>query len=186
MTDIQFEAFPKIRRYQKSNVTVTEKIDGTNAALVFDDDGLVFCQSRNRVITPGKESDNAGFADWAWDNEDDLFEFFGPGRHFGEWFGCGIQRGYGMADKWFAPFNTHIFHDDRAYPANVCPTPVLARVTLDRSPGLIAAIAADLAADGSRLDPAYGFDNPEGLMIYGDTFGYLKMPFDSLHKWESA
>ncbi len=39
------------------------------------------------------------------ENEDDLHDTLGPGHHFGEWYGLGIQRGYGLQEKRFALFN---------------------------------------------------------------------------------
>jgi len=121
-----FQAWPKIGRINK-NVVITEKIDGTNAAigvreLVDGSDPVrsfetgVFCgadggyyavraQSRKRIITP--QSDNFGFASWVFDNAATLAGFLGEGLHFGEWWGAGIQRTYGMERKHFSLFNTH-------------------------------------------------------------------------------
>src|ERR1035437_6203226 len=102
-------AFPKIARLNR-DIVITEKIDGTNAAIgiveapftVSDGEGgpefrgyRVYAQSRNRIITPGK--DNAGFAAWVESIKDIAIEVLGPGLHFGEWWGNGIQRGYGQA-----------------------------------------------------------------------------------------
>lgn len=101
---------------------VTEKIDGTNAQLliaelandepipanalgVFDHAGKLHYMaagSRTRWITP--QVDNAGFAAWAARNFDQL-KTLGPGRHFGEWWGQGIQRKYGMPEKRWSLFN---------------------------------------------------------------------------------
>lgn len=101
---LEFEAFPKIPRLNRGMV-ITEKIDGTNACVVFSDDGSeMLVQSRNRAIEPGK--DNAGFAAWCHENRDSLFADLGPGRHFGEWWGRGIQRNYGLDHKRFSLFNT--------------------------------------------------------------------------------
>ena len=33
--------------------------------------------------------------------------FLVPGRHFGEWWGSGIQRGYGLDEKTFSLFNAY-------------------------------------------------------------------------------
>lgn len=34
----------------------------------------------------------------------------GEGRHFGEWWGKGIQRGYGLEERRFSLFNTARWH----------------------------------------------------------------------------
>jgi RNA ligase-like protein len=122
---IEFIPFPKISRLNR-DITITEKIDGTNAAIhigerasaVIIDNGvdsqgsadvsyelpsLVLAQSRTRIITP--EEDNFGFARWVKENERALAEVLGPGTHFGEWWGAGIQRGYRQTRKWFSLFN---------------------------------------------------------------------------------
>lgn len=104
LTSLEFEAFPKIPRLNRGMV-ITEKIDGTNACVAFNDDGTeMLCQSRNRAITP--DADNAGFASWCHENRESLFNDLGPGRHFGEWWGRKIQRGYGLDDRRFSLFNT--------------------------------------------------------------------------------
>lgn len=184
---MEFESFGKITRYENVTVTITEKIDGTNGCIVFDEDGtLLGVQSRKRIITPGKATDNFGFAGWVADNATDLFKFFGPGRHYGEWFGSGIQRGYGMDDKWFAPFNTHRFNDElENWPENVCPTPVLNVASIAHMNALVANSLNFLKQDGSQLHPAVEFGNPEGIMVYMSNVGYLKVPFESGHKGEN-
>lgn len=123
---MEFTKYPKTPRLFR-NCVITEKIDGTNAAVViekgrretwnvfgggpeikavFDDDYVYYvgAQSRNRMITP--EVDNAGFAKWVEANADSLVKLLGPGVHFGEWWGQGIQRGYGLDHKRFSLFNT--------------------------------------------------------------------------------
>lgn len=130
---IQFEGWPKTPRLSAGGVTITEKIDGTNACVIilpYDGDDLstdkclslggvqfviqfgqqerawiVGAQSRKRLIFPGQ--DNAGFAGWVQSNAYALVDLLGPGRHFGEWWGQGIQRRYGMTHKVFSLFNTH-------------------------------------------------------------------------------
>ena len=132
---IEFEAWPKTPRLQKPAI-YTEKIDGTNGAVVIREvdhetpgfqemhDGMtlqdgtvklvdcesgemfaVAAQSRKRLISP--QDDNFGFARWVHENAHALVEVLGEGRHFGEWWGSGIQRGYGLknGEKYFSLFN---------------------------------------------------------------------------------
>jgi hypothetical protein len=100
----KFVRFPKIPRWTKAqHYIITEKIDGTNAQIFINDDCTDFrCGSRNRWITP--EDDNHGFAAWCEENRTHLLKL-GKGHHFGEWWGQGIQRGYGLQEKKFSLFN---------------------------------------------------------------------------------
>jgi len=95
----EFRAWPKIKR-DPVWMRVTEKIDGTNGCIVVTAHG-VFAQSRKRLITP--QQDNFGFAAWVQANEEALYAL-GPGYHYGEWYGLGIQRGYGLDHRRFALF----------------------------------------------------------------------------------
>lgn len=100
-TEHPFTPFPKLARLQRE-VIITEKIDGTNAQIYITDDGRMLTGSRNRWITP--EDDHYDFARWARDHKDELMQL-GPGRHFGEWWGQGIQRKYGLNERRFSLFN---------------------------------------------------------------------------------
>lgn len=101
MTSAEFQGFPKLARLSRE-VIVTEKIDGTNAQVFISEDGTLLAGSRTRWITP--EDDNFGFAAWVQAHRDELLTL-GPGRHFGEWWGKGIQRGYGLSERRFSLFN---------------------------------------------------------------------------------
>jgi hypothetical protein len=83
---------------------ITEKIDGTNSQILITEDGDMFVGSRNRWITP--QNDNFGFARWVEGNKSEILKL-GPGRHFGEWWGSGIQRGYNLpkGEKRLSLFN---------------------------------------------------------------------------------
>jgi hypothetical protein len=98
----EFQPFSKLARLNRE-VVITEKIDGSNAQIFIDETGkYIRAGSRNRWITP--TDDNYGFARWVEENKTELFKL-GPGRHFGEWWGNGIQRRYGLAEKRFSLFN---------------------------------------------------------------------------------
>ena len=98
-TPPEFRPFPKIPRFDRE-VIITEKIDGTNASVHVTDDGHVFAGSRNRWLT--WDQDNFGFARWVKEHEDELRTGLGPGTHFGEWWGLGIQRGYDLHERRFS------------------------------------------------------------------------------------
>lgn len=98
-----FQDFPKMARFARECI-ITEKIDGTNAQIYITEDGGFFTGSRTRWITP--QGDNFGFSAWAHNHKEELM-LLGPGRHFGEWWGSGIQRGYGLTkgEKRFSLFD---------------------------------------------------------------------------------
>jgi hypothetical protein len=111
----EFKPWPKIARLNR-DITITEKIDGTNAAVIVTEEGEVAAQSRTRIITP--DADNFGFARWVAEHAETLVDLLGPGRHFGEWWGQGIQRRYGLTEKRFSLFNTARYgeHDFATFP----------------------------------------------------------------------
>lgn len=168
MDEVVFNGFPKIPRWNR-DIIITEKIDGTNAQIFIPESGSIVCKSgrevpflcgsRSRWIFP--ESDNHGFAKWAYSHVAELLEL-GPGRHFGEWWGAGIQRKYGLSEKRFSLFNTTRWGDDSTRPACCRVVPVLYTGFLEEVE-IIHAI--DLLKDGgSRAAP--GFMKPEGIVIY--------------------
>jgi hypothetical protein len=116
--------------------------------------------SRTRWITPGKTTDNYGFAGWCLENADELFKL-GVGQHFGEWYGQGIQRNYGLDHRRFALFNTARWgaHNPNT-PACCEVVPLLGVVPLDQ----VQEVLTNLAFDGSKAVP--GFDRPEGIIAY--------------------
>lgn len=153
---MEFIGFPKMPRLSRE-VIVTEKIDGTNAQIFIGEDGTFLTGSRTRWITP--EDDNYGFAKWAQQNRDELM-LLGPGRHFGEWWGSGIQRRYGIDEKRFSLFNAVRWGEDR--PACCHVVPVLYRGVFDTT--AIEGTLAMLRTDGSVAAP--GFMRPEGVIVF--------------------
>jgi len=105
MEGVEFKAWPKITRENPFSVTVTEKIDGTNACIIINDGNIVGVQSRKRFITV--HDDNYGFAAWVEDNKAELLGL-GDGYHYGEWAGLGIQKNpLGLDRKRLFLFNTY-------------------------------------------------------------------------------
>lgn len=154
-----FISFPKMARLSRE-IIVTEKIDGTNAQVCISNDGLkIVAGSRNRYIQPG--NDSFGFAAWVKANADELMKL-GPGRHFGEWWGSGIQRRYGLTggDKRFSLFNVVRWGEERPTCCHVVPT--LYRGDFDTN--AIEAVIDDLRHNGSKAAP--GFMRPEGVVVF--------------------
>lgn len=172
--ELAFESFPKLYRLN-GPVIVTEKIDGTNAQIVIGEAGEFKVGSRTRWITP--ESDNHGFARYAYANRDKLIELLGIGRHYGEWWGKGIQRGYGLQEKRFSLFNTSKWNDplNTLRAVNIDIVPILWTGIFDTLQ--FAILLNQLKEIGSYAAP--GYMNPEGIVIYDTRSGVgYKKTFD--------
>jgi hypothetical protein len=191
---VEFQGYPKLARLNR-DMYVTEKIDGTNAAvqavdvtdkavlrpleenwkgepddtpcaIVSHDDRefALFAQSRRRIINPLR--DNAGFARWVAENAEALVKL-GEGIHFGEWWGGGIQRAYGLEkdDKRFSLFNPMRYRnqiDGGILPDNVAAVPVIMEYTFDTV--AITSALDLLSTNGSFAAP--GFMQPEGVVVW--------------------
>lgn len=176
---IEFAPFPKLSRLFRS-VIVTEKIDGTNAAVGVTEDGDVYAQSRTRLISPGKETDNFGFAAWVEEHEEELRDVLGVGLHFGEWWGRGIQRGYGSEQRHFSLFNVSRWSDDLNRPACCEVVPTLVELDTLNTETIQGCLAA-LDACGSEAAP--GFMEPEGIVVFHThSQRGFKVTFDDAHK----
>jgi hypothetical protein len=187
---VEFTPWPKTKRLFR-DIVVTEKIDGTNAAVHIVENAelpgtyAVVAQSRNRIITP--DSDNYGFARWVHANAAELIELLGPGLHFGEWWGQGIQRGYGLTERRFSLFNTD--HHRHTYA-------VIGDVEIQRVPVIYQGLfsesrirwaLAELRDHGSFAVP--GFASPEGVCIWhSQTRQVAKVALDhnDAGKWEAT
>lgn len=152
---VQFKKIPRLFR----DIVITEKLDGTNAQILVTEDGSVLAGSRNRWLTP--DNDNFGFARWVMEHEDEL-RGLGHGHHFGEWWGCGIQRGYHLNERRFSLFNTGRWYSAGDRPACCGVVPILYS-----GPFNIAAVHQTLSTlreSGSVASP--GFLQPEGVVVY--------------------
>ena len=168
-TQEEFVAFPKIARLSR-DILVTEKIDGTNAQILIRElegyvakdavavvgDLALYAGSRSHWVTP--EADNFGFARWVKDHAEELAGL-GPGRHFGEWWGCGIQRRYDLKEKRFSLFDTSKWETK---PACCHVVPTLYKGPFSEE--AIQRVMVALGANGSVAAP--GFMRPEGIVIY--------------------
>lgn len=148
--EVEFKEWPKIPRWSNESYVITEKIDGTNGCIIVTEDGDVFAQSRSRILDESSEGDNYGFCKWVNGNKADLLKL-GVGYHYGEWWGQGIQRNYGLTERKFSLFN--IWHKDM--PECVEKVPVVER-SYDKA-------WARLHEVGSIAAP--GFMKPEGFIM---------------------
>lgn len=135
--------------------------------------------SRTRWITPA--DDNFGFARWVAERAAELAAM-GHGRHFGEWWGSGIQRGYGVpkGERLFSLFNVSrwCLHENtpQRIPAadprveklqDVLPpcvglVPVLYQGLFDTA--VCDRVLENLRDGGSEAAP--GFMKPEGIVCF--------------------
>jgi hypothetical protein len=173
---------PRMNEYMQQ-MLITEKIDGTNALIMITPAGAgedvlpyatcgvsakgevfnVRAGSRTRWLEPnskGKATDNFGFAAWVHEHAHQLVEL-GPGKHYGEWWGLGIQRGYGLAEKRFSLFRW--WRPDRPPEVpGLDVAPVLYHGPIDS--GQIEACQFMLTERGSLAAP--GYNRPEGLIVW--------------------
>ena len=194
----EFRAFPKIPRLSSPYI-ITEKLDGSNATVVIEEypwtsaqpltgPELVaqvdtfptgrfnlYAQSRNRFIT--QQADNFGFAGWVRENAEELVQTLGAGYHVGEWWGHGIQRGYGLprGERRFSLFNVtrrnplgsmaDLEAHFAAPPAGR--EPLFPDLPDDRSlramSHMVDRALAKLSLEGST---AVKFDRPEGVILW--------------------
>ncbi len=207
----KFRSIPRLHR----RVVVTEKIDGSNGLIEitkmpdvvplmdpqyldgttgvgvslfnettgFYERYIVRAGSRNRWLTP--DSDNFGFARWVWYNAVRLAEGLGEGKHYGEWFGKGIQSGYGLDEKRFALFNVNRWYDPRN--PDIQKPEDLERFQVmfpkaQAAPEVVTVVPAMIVGNGTDLNYAVevalhtlshsgsliapGFMNPEGVVVY--------------------
>lgn len=173
---VEFKEFAKIGRLNRE-VIVTEKIDGTNGQVMIVQAGAdsnlpnwertavassngitydIYAGSRSKWITP--VGDNHGFARWVYEHAHELVEL-GEGMHFGEWWGSGIQRRYGLAEKRWSLFNVHRWAEIRPACCHVVPV-----ITRGIGFGCVQEALATLRAQGSLAAP--GFMKPEGIIAF--------------------
>lgn len=198
---MEFKEFQKIARL-KRECCITEKLDGTNAqiqiiplalegvdltgewrplAIAVNETHAMFAGSRTQYITP--ERDNHGFAKWVKAHVDELWAL-GDGQHFGEWWGNGIQRGYGLAngDKRFSLFNAWRWNDgnpNRPACCGVVPNLYTGPFSTEQCSTQL----ERLKTLGSIAAP--GFMKPEGIVIYlSAARTYFKQTIEKDDEWK--
>jgi hypothetical protein len=161
MNKAEFKAWDKISRENPFKVTITEKIDGTNACVIIEGGKIIGVQSRKRLITP--DDDNYGFARWVEENKIELVSL-GDGYHYGEWAGLGIQKNpHNLPEKQFFLFNT--FRWNPLNPStpkccNVVPVLFAGMLTHEIVPLLIK----------NLIEASFPNQNPEGVVVYYHAF----------------
>lgn len=209
---MEFEAWPSISRLNKDAI-YTEKIDGSNGAVVIElyqhawyakgsniplknveIDGVIYslwAQSRKRFLYEG--SDNFAFGKWVYENAEELVKTLGVGRHFGEWWGSGIQGGYGLPkdERRFSLFNTKRWEEQLSWEyghkdvPQLYMVPVLHKGTFHT--GTAQYLIGELRKYGSVASP--GFMKPEGVVVFHTASQTPYKTFlenDDVHKWEVA
>jgi hypothetical protein len=135
----------------------------------------LFAGSRTRWIEP--HNDNHGFANWVQAHAEELIQL-GKGHHYGEWWGPGIQRGYGTREKVYSLFNVSKWKDHNQEDTGdivtmfndkviMCPSCCKVVPTLYTGPfdtAKVEQVLAELKEQGSHASP--GFLRPEGVVIF--------------------
>lgn len=188
-----FEAFKPMAKIPRlhGDCHVSEKIDGTNGCVEFADFGewlgMAACSRNRRLVSilwkkdqefdptvkwEGK-GDNYGFGAWVVKNFLTL-RMLGYGRHFGEWWGQGIQRTYDLEEKRFSLFRVPK-HMPEVFPTiGVGVVPQLGTCDV----GELDLVLAQMRLEGSTAAP--GYMNPEGIVAFHERSGaLLKLTFES-------
>lgn len=178
MENVEFVGFPKMGRISRDMI-ITEKIDGTNAQLFITESGDLFVGSRTKWITP--KDDNHGFAMWVEGNKSELLKL-GHGRHFGEWWGKGINRGYGLqkGEKKFSLFNVQRWTLYGTEPKKISTSdpriekyqdvlPEVCGLVPELYRGIFDTYKVNEVLENLRVGGSWaskGFMNPEGIVVF--------------------
>jgi hypothetical protein len=174
----EFKAFGKILHINKMQMSITQKIHGSNAQILIEN-GNIHAGSRSRWLTP--DDDNYGFCKWVIENRDELIEKLGEGRHFGEWAGIGINSGEGLKEKTLCLFNWRRWYG-KDLPNRTTVVPLLYNGVL--SIDAITETMEKLKKEGSFLVP--GYMQPEGIVIELDGQLYKNVFDNEEVKWKQT
>lgn len=212
---MEFQEFEKISRLNRE-VIVTEKIDGTNGQVhirpaegsslemgydtQIDIGGVphyIRAGSRSRWVLHLGNDDNNGFGRWVHANAHELAKL-GPGAHFGEWWGAGIQRKYGLSEKRWSLFNVGrwVYGGDPDNRPTLGEKQAYAPSCCHVVPIITQGVGVDLAVEraltalrrgGSFAAP--GFMKPEGVVVFhthSRTLFKVTLERDEEHKSQRA
>lgn len=198
-----FEPFAKISRLSRP-IIITEKLDGSNGQLyiqsheefdvengfdaekdantIVGNDWVLRVGSRKRWLDATKAGDHFGMFKWAVAHFDELCTGLGAGRHYGEWWGQGIQRGYGLEEKRFSLFNTHRWAEAR--PECCHCVPIVGTGDVFDTAAVDFALNI-LTTTGSHAAP--GYMRPEGVVVFhshGNVLFKKTIENDELSKYQ--
>ncbi len=186
----EFQEFKKIPRLSRE-IIISEKIDGTNGLIFIDETNNIFAGSRSRWLCGSIQdeihNDNHGFAGWVKVNKEELLKL-GKGYHYGEFWGKGIQREYGLEEKRFSLFNAGRWVKDKNITLKekqeYCPeccyvVPILYEGIFNTE--IVESQLNHLKEVGSYA--SHGFMKPEGIVIYHKAGGvYFKKTIENDEK----
>lgn len=201
---MEFKEFSKIERLTRIQFVITQKIHGSNAQIFITpkfkdmrleeprtlDNGMIDFNeqvpdgfeiragSRNRWLHPS--DDNYGFAAYVEANKDEIIRILGPGRHYGEWAGPGINSGEGLTQKTLILFDWWKHPPQKVLPPQMVAVPVLYNGEPDFTQ--IEKAMTDLQLNGSKLVP--GFMRPEGIVVTVAGTRYKKVFDPETTKWK--
>lgn len=184
---MEFKAFSEIKALGKMQMSITQKIHGTNAHIMIVPDEVtgelkLQAASRTKFIFPGKNTDNYGFAGWCEENKAELIQLLGIGRHDGEWAGPGINSGEGLSIKTFVMFDHWKWPSERQLPKQCAIVPVLYHGPIDLMK--VKEVMEDLRVNGSKLVP--GFMRPEGCVTQFAGVRYKEVFDKETTKWDQG
>ncbi len=183
----EWRKYPKTTRLSKCRMRITEKLDGTNAAIEIieklDGPNIVLSYSRNRqlgepkpyttVLEDGsektymsKEYEHFGFREWVKENAKRLSELLPVGIHYGEWCGPGIQKNpLGLPSKRFFLFNGYPKDTEVEKAQGIglfeVPTLYIGKFSIEK----IEEVHNDLLSNGTKVFNSIEPKSPEGIII---------------------
>jgi len=182
--ELKYPSFPSIERIENIRCFINEKIDGTNGMIEITKDALRF-GSRNTYLS--SKEDNHGFYKFCkeyitYPVSDIIIRRLYPNnpptypvRIYGEWFGKGIQRTYGLKARYFMPFNP--YHADAL---TYCGVPYIV-YPAELYSGKFSVSQLELCMDDLKLRGSKVIEdymNPEGVVIYFPKYNFsLKRKF---------
>lgn len=162
---MEFIKFKEIENIRKFNVTVTQKLHGTNASIFIfrnEETNELDLRTGKRTSFCTPELDNAGFANFVYANKAEIIDKLGEGSHYGEWVGPGVNSSEGLVgEKRFVLFDVLKFQD-KQLPNRVDVVPLL--YSGRYSDEKIIEIMDNLKTNGSKY--VKGFMRPEGVVIH--------------------
>jgi hypothetical protein len=175
-----FKSFNSIEYLDKLLMRITQKIHGSNSQIRIDETETGYflrTGSRNRWIMP--HDDNFGFSKFVYDNGEEFLRL-GPGTHYGEWAGPGINSGEGLTQRTFFLFSHPDRYNGIELPPGVTFVPELYYGPADFQK--IQEVMEALKTNGSYAVP--GFRNPEGIVIEIAGKRYKKTFTPEESKWD--